>query len=251
LEKRKVCDAHVHLGRSAGINHTLHSDKIDSFIEKHNIENLLLFPFELDISESNEKIKNLTKTNKKIHGMYWVQKKQIEKDVKILSKNIGDGYLGVKFHGMFENLPVSDDTYKPILEVLNEKEALLLVHTGRFKDGDISSNTSYLHAVNMAKKYPKIKVILAHLGGNDTSIVKKALDASKNVKNIWFETSGITTPFRIEIAVEKIGPERILFGSDAPWCSFRSIFYGVEDTLLDEKIKNLIFYENFINLLKI
>ena len=77
------------------------------------------------------------------------------------------------------------------------------------------------------------------------------LEASKDVKNIWFETSGITTPFRIENAVEEIGPERILFGSDAPWCSFRSIFYGVEDTLLDEKIKNLIFYENFINLLKI
>ena len=65
MEKRKVCDAHIHLGRSAGINHTLHLDKIDSFIEKYNIENLLLFPFELDTNESNEKIKNLTKTNKK------------------------------------------------------------------------------------------------------------------------------------------------------------------------------------------
>jgi len=251
LGNRKVCDAHIHLGRSSGINHTLHLDEIDNFIEKFNIENLLLFPFELDTNESNEKIKNLTKINKKIHGMYWVQKKQIEKDVKILNESIGNGYVGVKFHGTYEELPVSDDTYKPVLEVLNEKEALLLVHTGRFKDGDISSNTSYLHAVNVAKKYPKIKVILAHMGGNDTSIVKKALEASKDVKNIWFETSGITTPFRIENAVEVIGPERILFGSDAPWCSFRSIFYGVEDTLLDEKIKNLIFYENFINLLKI
>ena len=87
--------------------------------------------------------------------MYWVQKKQIEKDVKILSKNIGDGYVGVKFHGTYEDLPVSDDTYKPILEVLNEKEALLLVHTGRFKDGDISSNTSYLHGSKYRKKISK------------------------------------------------------------------------------------------------
>jgi predicted TIM-barrel fold metal-dependent hydrolase len=51
--------------------------------------------------------------------------------------------------------------------------------------------------------------------------------------------------------VDVLGPDRILFGSDAPWCSFRSMFYGVEDTLLDEKIKHKIFYENFIKLLDI
>lgn len=251
MENRKICDAHVHLGRSNGINATLHLDQIDNFIKKFDIENLLLFPFEIDTNEDNEKIKKLSKINKKIHGMYWIQKNQIEKDVKNLNEGIGDGYVGVKFHGTYENLPISDDTYKPVLEVLNEKEALLIVHTGRFKDGDISSNTSYLHAVNVAKEYPKIKVILAHMGGNDHSVVKKALDASKNVKNIWFETSGITAPIRVEKAVEEIGPERILFGSDAPWCSFRSIFYGVEDSILDEKTKNLIFYENFIKLLNL
>jgi predicted TIM-barrel fold metal-dependent hydrolase len=65
------------------------------------------------------------------------------------------------------------------------------------------------------------------------------------------ESSGITAPIRVEKAVEEIGPERILFGSDAPWCSFRSIFYAVEDSILDEKTKNLIFYENFIKLLNL
>ena len=250
-ENRKVCDIHVHLGRSGGIYHTLYLNEIDAFIEKFNIEHLALFPFELDTDKSNKKILDLTKTNKKIHGLYWIQKNQLEKDVKILEKNLGQGYEGVKFHGTYENLPISDEVYKPILEVLNEKEALLLVHTGRFKDGDISSNTSYLHALNIAKIYPKIKIILAHMGGNDTSIVKRALEESRNMKNVWFETSGITTPYRVERAVEVIGPERILFGSDAPWCSFRSMYYGVEDTLLDEKIKNMIFHENFIKLLKL
>ena len=252
MEKhRRVCDSHVHLGKSGGIYHTLNLDEIDGFIKKFNIEHLLLFPFELDVDKSNQQIFDLSKTNKKVHGLYWIQKDCIERDVKILKNNLNNGCEGVKFHGTYENLPISDEIYRPILEVLNDKESLLLVHTGRYKDGDIESNTSYLHAVNVAKKYQKIKVILAHMGGNDTSIVKKALDISKNIKNIWFETSGITTPYRVERAVDVIGPERILFGSDAPWCSFRSMYYGVEDTLLDEKIKNRIFYENFIKLLKL
>jgi len=249
LEKiRKVCDAHVHIGRSAGINHSLHLNEIDSFIEKFHIEHMFLFPFELDIDVSNEQVGKLAIQNKKIHSLYWIQKNHIRRDSELLSKHIGEKYYGVKFHGSYENLPITNEIYQPVLDVLNDKNAILLVHNGRFKDGDISSNTSYQHAVFVAKKYPRIKVIMAHMGGNDTSIVNKALVASKNLKNIWFETSGITTPFRIEMAVDIIGPERILFGSDAPWCSFRAIYYGVEDTLLDEKIKSMIFYENFVKL---
>lgn len=250
-EKRKICDVHVHLGRSGGIYHTLHLDQIDDFIERFNIEHLALFPFEIDIDESNKKILKLSQMNKKIHGLYWIQKKHVERDKKILETSLGQGCWGVKFHGTYENLPISDPIYRPVLEVLNDNASLLLVHTGRFRDGDITSNTSYLHALNVAKLFPKIKVILAHMGGNDTTIVKKALEESRDIRNVWFETSGITTPYRVERAVDVIGPERILFGSDAPWCSFRSMYYGVEDSLLDERIKELIFYENFIRLFQL
>ena len=41
MENRKICDAHVHLGRSNGINATLHLGQLDNFIEKFDIENLL------------------------------------------------------------------------------------------------------------------------------------------------------------------------------------------------------------------
>ena len=252
MEKtRKICDVHVHLGKSAGIYHTLHDTEIESFIKKYNIEHLLLFPFELDVKESNLKIHKLSKIHKEIQGLYWIQKHRIKENLTELNQLLWDGVVGVKFHGTYEELPVSDPVYSPVLEFLNDKEAILLVHTGRFKDGDISSNTSYQHAVNVAKLYPKIKVIMGHMGGNDTSIVKKALESSKDLKNVWFETSGITTPYRVERGVDVIGPERILFGSDSPWCSFRSMYYGVEDSLLDEKIKELIFYKNFHRLLNI
>ncbi len=247
---RKLCDAHVHLGRSAGIYHTLHDNEISEFISKNGIENLLLMPFELDVDKSNEKIHNLSKSHREIHGLYWIQKQHVGRDAKNISELLGDGIVGAKFHGTYENLPISNGIYKPVLDVLNDKEALLLVHTGRYKDGDISSNTSFHHAIQIAQQYTKIKVIMGHMGGNDTSIVKQALEASINIPNIWFETSGITTPYRVEKGVDILGPNRILFGSDSPWCSFRSMFYGVEDTLLDEKIKHRIFYENFMKLLR-
>lgn len=242
---RQICDAHVHLGKSAGIYHTLHAEEISNFISKYGIEGLLLMPFELEVDKSNDKIHQLSKIHKEIHGLYWIQKGHVELDAKNIRKLVGDGFVGAKFHGTYENLAVSDEIYAPVMEALNDKEALLLVHTGRYKDGDISSNTSFRHAIHVAQKYPKIKLIMGHMGGNDTSIVKQALEAAVNLPNVWFETSGITTPYRVERGVDVIGAERILFGSDAPWCSFRSMFYGVEDSLLDEKTKHRIFYENF------
>jgi hypothetical protein len=183
---KKLCDAHVHLGKSAGIYHTLHADEISNFITKNGIENLLLMPFELDVDKSNKKIHNLSKLYKQIHGLYWLQKDYVERDAKNISKLLGDGIVGAKFHGTYENLPISNDIYKPVLDVLNDKEAILLVHTGRYKDGDISSNTSFRHAVQIGQRYRKIKLIIAHMGGNDTAIVKQALEASVNIPNIWF-----------------------------------------------------------------
>ena len=114
----------------------------------------------------------------------------------------------------------------------------------------MKSNTSYLYGLKVAKKFPNIKIILAHMGGNDTSIVKKAVHDAKDMNNVYFDTSGISTPYRVEYAIDVIGSKRIIFGSDYPWCSFRGNFYNIEDSLLNKKEKENILYKNFLTLIK-
>jgi uncharacterized protein len=251
LEKTsRINDFHVHLGKSDGIYRSLPVDQVIPYIEENNIENIALIPFELDTDDDNLKIIKLSKEHKSIHGLFWIQKHRIQKDLDVLNKELGDSLIGVKFHGSFEKLPITNEVYSPILELLNNKNSILLIHCGRFKDGNFDSDTSYLHGIEIAKKYPNIKIVLAHMGGNDTSIVKKAVKAAIPFPNIYFDTSGISTPYRVEYAVNAIGPNRIIFGSDYPWCSFRGNYYNIEDSLLDEKTKQCIFYDNFINLIK-
>jgi predicted TIM-barrel fold metal-dependent hydrolase len=247
----KVNDIHVHLGHSNGINNYFLPDQIQNFMKKNNLENIVLMPFELETNTYNQKIIQLSKEHESIYGYYWIQKSQLKEDFKILSTVLNDKLVGVKFHGSYEKLPISNNIYEPILELLNERESKLIIHCGRYKDGHIDSNTSYLHGLKIAKKFPKITVILAHMGGNDTTVVKRAVDESKSLQNVYFETSGISTPLRVEYAVEKLGPKRILFGSDFPWCSFKGIYYGVEDALIDDSAKELIFNKNFNSLFKI
>ena len=210
----------------------------------------MVMSLELDIEKNNKKICELSHNYDFIHGLYWIQKSRIGEGLVILKKELNKGgFVGVKFHGSFEELPVTASVYQPIMKLLNEKNSILLVHAGRYKDGSPESNTSYYHPLKLAKNYPNIRIIIAHMGGNDTSIVKEAVDNAKNIPNVYFDTSGITTPFRIEYATKIIGPERIIFGSDSPWCSYRAMYYCVEDAMIDEEAKELIFSKNFSSLL--
>lgn len=249
MENYTVNDVHIHVGKSNGIYRSLEFDQLLPFLEKYEINEIALFPFDVNPEIDNFKIISLAKQHKFIHGLYWILKNRVSKDQKILEKELHDGLIGVKFHGVYEELPVSSEVYQPIMETLNDKGAILLVHCGRYKDGHPDSTSSYIHPLKIAEKYPKIKVIMGHMGGNDTSVVRKAVNAAIEYRNVFFETSGISTPFRVEYAVKILGADRILFGSDYPWCSFRGNFYNVEDSLLDEKSKIKIFSENFNKLI--
>lgn len=244
-EFHRVNDIHIHLGWSNDINNFLDPNKLDEFISKNKIDEVALIPFEKNTRAYNHKIIKLSKNNKKIHGFYWINKNRIKDDLKILKSEIECGLLGVKFHGSYENLPVSASIYQPIMELLNDMQSVLLVHCGRYKDGSIESNTSFLHGLQIAKKFPKIKLVLAHMGGNDTTVSKRAIASSLKLRNVFFDTSGTSTPYRIEYAVKILGKRRILFGSDYPWCSFRAMYYNVIDSMLDEKTKDIILYDNF------
>ena len=247
--KRKVNDVHIHVGRSSMIKQKLHTDEIFHYREELNLDHMMIFTLDVDIDKNNAEIIELTKKHDFLHGLYWIQNSRINEDLQILSKELGSGIVGVKFHGVFEKKSIADPVYEPVLELLNKKKSILLVHCGRFKDGSPESNSSYVHTLEVAKKYPDIKVIFGHMGGNDTGIVKAAVTAAKDLPNAYFETSGITTPLRVEYAVDVLGPERVLFGSDFPWCSFRSMYYGVEDALISEEDKEMIFTKNFLNLI--
>ena len=99
----------------------------------------------------------------------------------------------------------------------------------------------------LGRRYPDTKFIFAHMGG----MWAKALDAARPYSNIYFDTSGFD-PERgiIESAVEMIGADRILFGSDAPGRSYISQLAKVKYADIGESDKRKILGENALKLLK-
>lgn len=170
----------------------------------------------------------LASQNDKLKCLWWYDGSEIPKES-----------FGVKYHGSYLNKPI--DPYDRNL--VNFRH--FLIHCGMYLEGDIRSNTSYLHGVKFAELNPQSKVILAHMGGSVNKVIKKAIELSKRFDNIYLDTSGITNPIIIEYTVKNFDENRILFGSDIPWCSFDSMLFNVLDADITKTQKQKILSDNF------
>jgi predicted TIM-barrel fold metal-dependent hydrolase len=121
----------------------------------------------------------------------------------------------------------------------------VLVHCGR---GELSS----IDYVIEAYKKTKIPFIAAHLGGLSPPLVSHALKALGELgdADIYLDVSSVPVPHLIQRAIEVIGTERIIFGSDIPFHDRDVMLYVFDLLHLEKNDRNMIQYENLTKLLK-
>lgn len=197
-----------------------------------------MFAMPLDKSTYEMNIKLAYQSNNRVIPLWWIENGAFDMSA-----------TGYKFHGAYEKLPINDDKYKLLLEYCQDYKKVVLVHCGMFEMGNPLSNTSYVHVVDVAKRYPNAKFIMGHMGGSIEPIIRKAILAGAQCHNIWLDTSGITSPSPIEFAVHNFPIERILFGSDAPWCTFIGALSNVSEAIITDTQKVMILRDNFERLI--
>lgn len=103
----------------------------------------------------------------------------------------------------------------PLLDILAKHKFPLLIHTGWSQHaGEIelrASNPIYLD--NVAARYPEVPMILAHMGRGMNYFFEPALAVALRNSNVYLDTADSSTE-HIRIAAEKLGPDRIMFGTD-------------------------------------
>lgn len=120
---------------------------------------------------------------------------------------------GVKLHPRFHWWPV-EQCADGVFPYLHDRNILTLIHTGH-------AGNEPERFIPYANRYPNARLILAHLGNDDVDDtldrqIKAVLAATQG--NVWTDTSSFRsiTSNLIEHAVNKIGEDRILFGTDTP-----------------------------------
>ncbi len=71
----------------------------------------------------------------------------------------------------------------------------------------------------LAQEYPDVNFIIPHMGSfaDDWRAQLALIDHLVRHKNIYTDTAGVRRFDLLEQAVQRAGPEKILFGSDGPW----------------------------------
>lgn len=101
----------------------------------------------------------------------------------------------------------------------------------------------------LASQCPETTIIMAHIGGFFSG--EAALNVAERRTNVLVDTSEIPFPEMVHKAVNRLGAEKVLWGTDAPCCDIRHEIKKVELAGLTEKQQNLLFHENYARLMDI
>jgi predicted TIM-barrel fold metal-dependent hydrolase len=108
--------------------------------------------------------------------------------------------------------------------------------------------TTPLAIAPAAEAVPEATIILGHMGGYFH--VDEAMEVAERVPNLVLETSAMPYPAKIREAVERLGPERVIYASDGPVCSPRIEVEKVRVAGLDPDSERLVLGENALRILE-
>jgi predicted TIM-barrel fold metal-dependent hydrolase len=110
---------------------------------------------------------------------------------------------------------------EPVMDVCRGLDLPVMIHTnepiGHSYPGKTPNTLAQIY--QLIQSFPQNKIVLAHWGGGlfFFSLLKKEVKAS--LKNVYFDTAASPYLYDVDVyrlAIELVGEEKILFGSDFP-----------------------------------
>jgi len=230
-------DMHLHIGRSRdGAELTL--EEIRKSLDEHLLTHAVLFPIDEpnpgpSYGRLNTKVAQVVKQEKRLIGFCRLNPHHKEEALQELKRAKKMGLRGVKLHPRSEDFTPTDLTD---LMVSIEKERFpVVLHT---------SHEHHCHPIpweGIFLRHKKISFILAHAGKD---AYRDAVAVAKRCPNVYLDTSTLSFR-RTGYILQKVGPEKVVFASDAPY-SHPAIELLKFDLLLNGKTaaRRKIFEEN-------
>ena len=153
------------------------------------------------------------------------------------------GMKGVKLEAAVK---ATDRRLDPMMERIVALGVPLVHHTWYKATGEGLNESTPSDLVDLARRFPSAKIVLAHLGG----IRQRGILDIKAYPNMWVDTSGSQPEDGlVEYAVRKLGAERILYGSDWPIRDFGVQAGRILGAAISERDRELILGGNARRLL--
>ena len=208
-----ILDSHMHLGEDLMFNTDDSEEDLLSYMSEYGIDAALLQTGILprDAKAANERLYALTQ---KYPEKFWgaaVLTPYLPEDeyfsfMRWAIKDLGFKALKLQQYAFCASC-ISPQARK-VFEAAKELNVPVILHTGNGVPVALPSLS-----ISIAKEYPELKIVLAHSGAGMYG--GEALVAAQTCENIWLETSWCTV-MDVKSFIEKLGCERVMFGTDVP-----------------------------------
>jgi uncharacterized protein len=242
----KIIDGHIHIGKWSGLffNYETTVEQAVEVMKASGIAGAVCLPADV---EPNIRLLSEIKNRKdfKFYFAAWINPDDKELD-GFLENNLNDVSM-FKFHPSVQRRRITDETYKKYIELAADSGKPVVVHCGRWQE-----IASYKFPLELAKKYPNLKIILAHLGGDQPSIYLECAKEVKamNSKNIFLGSESVREFYFVNEVVRTVGAEKVIFGSDYN-LGLPEMYIPVINSLkISDNEKELIFSGNILRILK-
>jgi predicted TIM-barrel fold metal-dependent hydrolase len=238
-EGQKI-DAHTHIGKFgswAGLEST--AEELIAQMKLYNVKTSALF------YADNEKVHEaVSKHPNELVGYVWPNPNEKEKAVEITKKALRDWkFKGIKLHPLVHSFLPNDEIVYPIMEEARRSKVPVAIHSGHppfslpWSIGELAEN------------FKDIKIVMLHMGHGHGVYIQAAINTARRLDNIYLETSGMPMHTKIKEAMEVVGSDRVMYGSDSPFHEpaveiDRICSAGLNDAQLEQ-----IFYRNAQNIL--
>lgn len=124
------------------------------------------------------------------------------------------GFHGVKFNGAQDDYVIDDaELALPLIEDVVRRGKIAAFHIG----ADFPENTHPMRLGNIASTFPDGTFLMIHMGGAAfPALERAAIEVAERHTNIHVIGSAIHERAILQ-AIERLGHERVLFGSDMPF----------------------------------
>jgi len=239
-----IVDVHAHIGIfKYGLARSMTAEGLVRLMDEAGVDKAVISQLSLKMTEDNDSVsKAVDEFPDRLLGFAHIDPRDSKTALKELDRSINTlGLVGVKMHSNFDHFVPWDKNVFELMERIEDYRLPVLFHTGE----ELSRP---LQIAYVAKHFPKIPVILGHMG---LWIAIESIPAAKLSDNIYLETSIQGEIPALEEAVKELGAERILFGTDTPFSAYTVEMAKIEALDIPEEDKGKILGRNALKLLNI
>lgn len=245
-----IIDAHVHIGSATGFD--LPVEYVLYSMDKYNIDYAIISSIEAVEydSELNELPPNMQKPQietlmdcikiardniNKIGIAFWIKPhtERLTQEIIDTIENNLDVIKAMKMHPYYSKTAFDDARVEEYIRIAEKYNLPFIIHTGGCDEADPK------RVYNVAKKFPKVNFIMAHMGlGTDNS---EAIELICRLPNLYGDTAWVPIKSTISL-IKKSSSKKILFGTDNP--------IDGKDTYLHNRTGDRSLYQEYFNELK-